>query len=158
MLGRGVGSVQAGALAPQVPSVYARSYIRLDPILHRLKIASPLPSGKSPTRKVLRRPGYVSNYVWLCLPEFDRKQFKLTRIHSLEVFSKFIPLVSNPNFRKLKKKLHIYRDSILIDRRDFMRTSIVILKFANCESHDFVKNFGNNVIYFKRFADRFNIS
>lgn len=30
VLGRGVGSVQAGALAPQIPSVYARSYIRLD--------------------------------------------------------------------------------------------------------------------------------
>lgn len=30
-LGRGVDAVQAGALAPQVPSVDARCYIRLDP-------------------------------------------------------------------------------------------------------------------------------
>lgn len=32
MLRRGVGSVQAGARAPQVPSVYARTYIRLVPV------------------------------------------------------------------------------------------------------------------------------
>jgi len=49
MLGRGVGSVEAGARAPQVPSVYARSYIRLDPVSHPLPAGSRRDQPFSPT-------------------------------------------------------------------------------------------------------------
>lgn len=69
MLGRGVGSVQAGALAPQVPSVYARSYIRLDPISYRAR-ESRRPSVKAATRREYLIEAY---YALVCRRGFNER-------------------------------------------------------------------------------------
>lgn len=81
MLGRGVGSVQAGALALQVPSVYARSYIRLDPILRAYRAReSRRPLEKTTTGEISRRSICVSNH--RCVPPSDLMKNNLNR-HSI---------------------------------------------------------------------------
>jgi len=80
MLGRGVGSIQAGALAPQVPSVYARSYIRLDPISHRAWKSRNPHIGKIFHERSTSPFGVKLLLCLIEIPEFDRKQFKLAWI------------------------------------------------------------------------------